>query len=267
MSANEQAFTLNKVQSIPSFSKAQASLLSWSLSPRLARSSVADSDPRLTPITNRLDVTLTNSKYNGSYEKLIQAVAPKCSEFILECQFGLDALTGLECCQTYFDPTPIINQYGTCFTTRGSFQRYLVTQAGEGNGVSITTMHEDAEVFDASLSSPSIYGAKGVNMAIVDEHTSVETALQTRGQSVQLGTLATVGILRNYVDNSDLEFSLIGRMECTEPGARNADLEAYLVGIPNDYGYSRDNCETSKQEILARELINCTFNPSSSGFE
>lgn len=82
-----------------------------------------------------------------------------------------------------------------------------------------------------------------------------------------VGSFATIGISRTYVDNSDLEFSLIGRMECTEPGSRAATVEPFLVGIPSTYGYTRDNCQTSKDEILARELLNCTFNPLSPGSE
>lgn len=76
-----------------------------------------------------------------------------------------------------------------------------------------------------------------------------------------LGTYATIGISRTFIDNSELEFSLIGRMECTEPG-NTAEIDAdFLVGVENKYGYSRDNCETAKTEMLAREIANCTYAP------
>lgn len=262
-----QAFTLNKIQNITTFGKDQASLLSWTLGPRLSLPSLVENGPIVTTIRNRLDNTLAASKYNGSYDKLVRDVAPHCRELILECQLGNKVLTGRDCCKQYFDDEPTINQYGTCYSTRGGLEKYVVDQAGEGNGFTVITQHEDAEAFDASLASSNIYGAKGVNFAVVDEHTSILTAMRTRAQSVQLGSFATIGISRTYVDNSDLEFSLIGRMECTEPGSRAATVEPFLVGIPSTYGYTRDNCQTSKDEILARELLNCTFNPLSPGSE
>ncbi|TRY79803.1 hypothetical protein TCAL_06060 [Tigriopus californicus] len=261
------AFTLNKISNVTTFGKDQASLLSWTLSPRLSLPSLVENDPIITTIRNGLDNTLAASKYNGSYERLIQDVAPRCRELILECQLGSRVLSGINCCSQYFDDKPTVNQYGTCYSTRGGLEKYVVDQAGEGNGFTIITQHEDAEAFDASLASSNIYGAKGVNFAVVDEHTSILTAMRTRAQSVQLGSFATIGISRNYVDNTDLEFSLIGRMECTEPGTRNSAVEQFLVGISSAYGYSKDNCQTSKDEILARELLNCTFNPLSPGPE
>ena len=44
-----------------------------------------------------------------------------------------------------------------------------------------------------------------------------------------LGKLATVGISRSYIDNSDLEFSAIGRMKCTNPGTTGTSVDADLI--------------------------------------
>ena len=66
------------------------------------------------------------------------------------------------------------------------------------------------------------------------------------------------------VDNSALGWSAIARQNCLVPGDRNptwtdADLN---YGVSYSYGYSMDNCAMiSKQEMLARELLFCTFDP------
>jgi hypothetical protein len=49
-------------------------------------------------------------------------------------------------------------------------------------------------------------------------------------QSVQPGTLASIGIGRTLIDNSELEFSAIGRMECTMPGTTDtSDVDVDLI--------------------------------------
>ena len=78
-----------------------------------------------------------------------------------------------------------------------------------------------------------------------------------------LGTYASIAIDRTVIDNSRLEFSLIGRMECTENGKREDIDPDFLLGLESSYGYTRDNCQVAKTEILARDLVNCTFGPSS----
>ena len=80
----------------------------------------------------------------------------------------------------------------------------------------------------------------------------------------QTGQTASVGLSRMVVDNQDLGWSAISRQNCLVPGDRNptwtdADLN---YGVSYSYGYSIDNCATiSKQEMLARELLFCTFSP------
>ncbi len=79
-------------------------------------------------------------------------------------------------------------------------------------------------------------------------------------------TSAAVGLSRTLIENLHLRRSLIGRDACVTPGERDphridVDLN---YGIDYRYGYSRDACSiTTKQEMLARELIFCTFNPLS----
>ena len=51
-------------------------------------------------------------QFNGSVQKLLEAVAPTCSEFILECEIANTVMNGTECCASLFDPTPTFSQYG-----------------------------------------------------------------------------------------------------------------------------------------------------------
>ncbi len=177
---------------------------------------------------------------------------------------------------------------GACFTTNGGSEKFTVTGAGENNGLQVVTVHEDANLFDSAITSEDILGTNGVNFAVVDSETSVVTALRTRGQSVQIGSVASVGLTRTTVDNSDLEFSLIGRMSCVNPGDdadSDSDVESDFLArtllcepiiksqlqptsmhfvisqVGLDFGgskYTRDNCQTAKDELLAR-YISCTL--------
>ncbi len=82
----------------------------------------------------------------------------------------------------------------------------------------------------------------------MDPATSVVTALRTRGQSVGIGILkktiefnfwfpkciflgnvASIGITRSLVDNTDLENSLIARFDCINPGETSGVDADFLV--------------------------------------
>ena len=82
--------------------------------------------------------------------------------------------------------------------------------------------------------------------------------------TLDVGIFATIGLKRTLIDNLELGWSAIGKVHCIVPGERNphwidADLN---YGIDYRYGYTQDACATtSKQEMLARELLACTFNP------
>ena len=79
-----------------------------------------------------------------------------------------------------------------------------------------------------------------------------------------LGQTANVGLSRTVIDNTDLGWSAIARSQCVVPGERNppwvdADLN---YGVSFNYGYTADSCAMiSKQEMLSRELLFCTFSP------
>ena len=74
----------------------------------------------------------------------------------------------------------------------------------------------------------------------------------------------SVGLSRTLIDNADLGWSAIARTRCYVPGDRNptwvdADLN---YGVSYNYGYTMDSCQQiSKNEMLARELLFCTFSP------
>jgi hypothetical protein len=66
------------------------------------------------------------------------------------------------------------------------------------------------------------------------------------------------------VDNQELGWSAIARTKCIVPGERaiywvDPDLN---YGVSYSYGYTMDSCTMiTKQEMLARELLFCTFSP------
>ena len=80
------------------------------------------------------------------------------------------------------------------------------------------------------------------------------------------GQYASVGLSRTVIDNYELGWSAIGRTKCVKPGERNpryvdADLN---YGVSYQYGYTMDSCnQISKMEMLARELLYCTYSPLS----
>jgi len=45
-------------------------------------------------------------------EQLLRAIAPNCSQFILNCKIGKAFFNGFDCCAKYFDPTPIFTDGG-----------------------------------------------------------------------------------------------------------------------------------------------------------
>ena len=79
--------------------------------------------------------------------------------------------------------------------------------------------------------------------------------------------MASIGLSRTLIENLHLKWSAIGRENCIIPGERNphyidVDLN---YGIDYRYGYTREACSiTSKQEMLARELVSISPNILSS---
>ena len=90
----------------------------------------------------------------------MDAISPRCTEFIFECQFENMVLTPDQCCTSVFDPEPIYSEYGrnerssiyilrtylhitmvskfhilpvgVCYSTRNKAQGLMVTRAGSG---------------------------------------------------------------------------------------------------------------------------------------
>ena len=68
------------------------------------------------------------------------------------------------------------------------------------------------------------------------------------------------------IDNNELGWSAIARSRCVKSGERNpryvdADLN---YGVSYSYGYTMESCsQISKMEMIARELLYCTFSPLS----
>ena len=94
--------------------------------------------------------------------------------------------------------------------------------AGEASGLQIITMHDTGNALDRTYASSELFGASGVAFAITDDSSTIETAMNGQGQTVQAGKIASIGITKSLTDNSDLEFSAIGRMKCTVPGTNDA---------------------------------------------
>ena len=125
-------------------------------------------------------------------------------------------------------------------------------------------MHDTGNALDRNYASPELFGASGVTYAITDDTSTIDSALNGQGQTVQPGQIASIGISRSLTDDSDLEFSAIGRMKCLVPGTRQVD-EDLIFGLDQPYGYTKANCAlVVKRELLARKLLDCSFASSGS---
>ena len=128
----KHGFVLSRINSVNSMTISHASLLSWSLAPELSRPDVYAENPQIPILTTEIDNILQRGEFGGSYDKLISAISPNCTQFILECTVGTKIYTGKECCGTVFDPKPVMSRYGTCFTTKTAPLKHKVNLAGEG---------------------------------------------------------------------------------------------------------------------------------------
>ena len=207
----KQGFTLTKISSVPSLTISHASLLSWALAPDLSRPLVYATNTKIPTLMEEINLVLQRPEFNGNYEKLLKAIAPNCTQFILECRVENKVYTGKECCGTIIDSNPIFTRFGTCFTTQTAKYQHKVSTAGEATGLQIITMHDTGNALDRTYASPELFGASGVTYAITDGTSTVESALNGQGQTVQPGQIASIGISRTLTDNADLEFSAIGK--------------------------------------------------------
>ena len=112
---------------------------------------------RIPSLKNELDLILQREEYGTDVNKLVNAIAPNCTEFILECSVGTTIFTGKECCGTVFSATPVFTRYGTCFTTKTANLQHKVNLAGEGSGLTVVTMHDGTNPFDRKFARYKYY--------------------------------------------------------------------------------------------------------------
>ena len=116
-------FSFAKVSQVPLLSSSHAALLSWDVSPRLARPDVMN-NTRVAQLTADINTVLARSEYNklsygtsgtisgGPREQLLRAIAPNCSQLILQCVVGKAVFNGFDCCAKFFDPIPYFTDSG-----------------------------------------------------------------------------------------------------------------------------------------------------------
>ena len=90
----KQGFILRKINSVPSLTISHASLLSWSLAPDLSRPVVYATNTKIPTLMQEINLILERPEFNGNHEKLLNAIAPNCTEFILECTVENKVYTG-----------------------------------------------------------------------------------------------------------------------------------------------------------------------------
>ena len=117
-------FSFAKVTQVPLLSASHASILSWSVSPRLARPDVMNNS-RVAQLTADINTVLSRPEYNkisygvngqtipgGPMEQLLRAISSNCSQLILQCSIGKATFNGYDCCAKYFDPIPYFTDGG-----------------------------------------------------------------------------------------------------------------------------------------------------------
>ena len=119
---------------------------SRSLAPELANPEVYSTNSRIPTLTAEINNILDRLEYSNNLNKLLEAIAPNCTQFILECQVGPTSFTGEQCCGKIFDPNPIFTRYGTCFSTKMAQLKHEVSVAGEGSGLTVVTMHDSGKL-------------------------------------------------------------------------------------------------------------------------
>jgi len=100
-----------------------ASLLTWFVHPTLAKPDVMN-NTRVTQLAADINTILSRSAYSqisygttgatagGAKEQLLRAIAPNCTQLILQCTFGKQIMSGWDCCSRVFDPNPYFTQAG-----------------------------------------------------------------------------------------------------------------------------------------------------------
>ena len=93
------------------------------MSPRFARPDVMN-NTRAAQITNDINTVLSRPDFNkisygssgalsgGPMEQLLRAVAPNCTQLIMQCSIGKAVMSGWDCCRNYFDQNPYYTESG-----------------------------------------------------------------------------------------------------------------------------------------------------------
>ena len=68
---------------------------------------------------------ILNLELNDTLDATLKRLLLKCQDFITSCRNGIDDPIQ-NCCGDVFDTTPVISDYGTCFTT----QRRILADTG-----------------------------------------------------------------------------------------------------------------------------------------
>ena len=61
--------------------------------------------------------TGTNVPNGGPMDQLLRAIAPNCSQLILQCTVGNTTMNGFDCCAKIFDPVPYFTAQGIFLVT------------------------------------------------------------------------------------------------------------------------------------------------------
>ena len=56
--------------------------------------------------------TSTNAPTGGAMDQLLRAIAPNCTQLILQCTVGNATMSGFDCCTRIFDPNPYFTAQG-----------------------------------------------------------------------------------------------------------------------------------------------------------
>ena len=98
--------------------------------------------------------------------------------------------------------------------------------------------------------------APGLAIAVVDDHVSPQAALGSQAMTVIPDRSVLVSVTPTTIDNTDLSTSLIGLHSCLEA---DDEVEPHLNLHQSSYGYSHDNCLTGKPDLVARDVLGCSF--------
>ena len=116
-------FSYPKILQVSLLSVSHASLLSWSVHPSLAKPDVMN-NTRVSQLAIAINSILARPVYSqsnfgstgvvagGAVEQLLRAIAPNCTQLILQCSLGKLVLNGWDCCTRVFDPNPYFTQAG-----------------------------------------------------------------------------------------------------------------------------------------------------------